>query len=153
MTTRATILAKAFGRLGITDYEFAVEPDEWADARTALDGMMAEWEGAGIILGYTPSNDDDNDAVLMTTPAWADQALWNNLALRLAPDFGKTPSPDLKRHAKRGYDLCVAKTIVIPVARRARPAIRGGGDRWRGSYDTITEVLVDDSGEGVLSDG
>jgi hypothetical protein len=131
VTTRSVILSRAFGRIGITDYAYGVTADEQADARTSLNAMMAEWFGSGVDLAYTPSADADNDAVAMTTPEWADAAIWNNLALRLAPDYGKEPSRDLRRDAKRGYDLCVAKTLVMPVDRRAPLRVYGGGD-WRG---------------------
>jgi len=130
MTTRAVILQRAFARIGIADYVFDVEPDERAEARLTLDGMMSEWDAAGVALGYTPSGGADNDAVMMTTPAWADAVIWNNLAVRLAPDYGKTILVDLRRDARRGYDLAVSKTIVIPVERRATPRVVGGGARY-----------------------
>ncbi len=134
MTTRATILRRAFGRIGIADYEFDVNPEERADARVMLDGMMAEWTGNGVDLGYTSSNGTDNDAVEMSTPAYADAAIWNNLAVRLAPDYGKMPMPALLKDAKRGYDLVTAKTLKIPVDRRASRQLTGGGDRFYRRY-------------------
>ncbi|RYD25898.1 MAG: hypothetical protein EOP89_08195 [Lysobacteraceae bacterium] len=130
MTTRAVILRRAFGRIGIADYEFDVNPEERADARVMLDGMMAEWAGTGIDLAYTPSDGTDNDGVAMTTPSYADAAIWNNLAVRLAPDYGKMPMPALMKDAKRGYDLVTAKTLVIPVDRRPSRQLIGGGDRY-----------------------
>jgi len=130
VTTRAVILRRAFSRIGVADYEFDVTPDERADARTTLDAMLAEWDGNGVPLGYVPSDDEDNDGVEMTTPLWADAAIWNNLAMRLAPEFGKMPAGDLRRDAKRGYDLCVSKVTVVPTERRASKRIYGGGDRF-----------------------
>lgn len=134
MTTRATILRRAFGRIGMTDYEFNVTPEERADARVTLDAMMAEWLGVGIDLGYSPSTGTDNDAVEMTTPAYADAPIWNNLAVRLAPDYGKVTLPDLRRDAKRGYDLCVGQTLVVPAEERPTRRIHGGGDRYYRRY-------------------
>jgi len=130
MTTRAVILRRAFGRIGLTDYEFNVTPEERADARVTLNAMMGEWLGSGIDLSYTPSDGTDNDAVEMTTPTYADAAIWNNLAVRLAPDFGKVALQDLRRDAKRGYDLVTAKTLVIPTDKRATKRIYGAGDRF-----------------------
>ena len=134
MTTRATILRRAFGRIGMTDYEFNVTPEDRADARTTLDAMMAEWSGVGIDLGYTPSTGIDNDTTEMTTPDYADAALWNNLAVRLAPDYGKLALPDLRRDAKRGYDLCAAKTLIVPADERPTRRIIGAGDRYYRRY-------------------
>ena len=129
MTTRATILSRAFGRLGMGNYEFDVTPDERAVARGVLDGMLAEWAATGTDLGHTPS-DGDNDAEDMTTPAWSDQGVIANLALRMASDFGKTPGSGLIKDAKRGYDLAVAKTLCIPTAQRAQSVAHGGGERY-----------------------
>lgn len=130
MTTRATILSRAFGRLGIGSYDFDVDPVQRADARTTLDAMMAEWEISGVVLGYLPSEGADNDGAQMATPTWADAAIWNNLAVRLGPEYGKAMMADLRRDAKRGYDLCLNNTISVPVDQRAQKRIYGGGDRY-----------------------
>lgn len=129
MTTRAQILSRAFGRLGMGDYEFDVTPDERGVARDALDSMLAEWASSGVDLGHTPS-DADTDAVLVSTPVWADQAIVANLALRMAADFGKTPGTSVTKDAKRGYDLATAKTLSIPAAKRAQSVAHGGGERY-----------------------
>lgn len=128
MTTRAQILADAFEAIGIADYVFDVSPDEKASARRRLDAMMAQWEAEGVTLGYTPAGGQADDAIEMTSPVWADDAISSNLALRIAPTFGKMPMPETKRAAKVGYGLCVAKTLNTP---RQAPAftIRGAGDR------------------------
>lgn len=130
MTTRAVIIRRAFGRIGLTDYVFNMTPDERADARLSLDAMMAEWVQQGVDLGYTPSDGTDNDAVEMTTPAYADAPIWDNLAIRLAPDFGKAITPKLSRDARRGYDLCATSEQIIPAQQAGRPSVRGGGDRF-----------------------
>lgn len=131
MTTRSLILSRAFGRIAIGSYEFDLTPDEKEMARRELSAMLREWEMEGITLGYVEPDDDDNDAGEMTTPVWADAMIWNNLAIRLAPEFGKAPSPQLNRDARRGYNLAVTNTLIIPVESRPRLGIRGGGDRSR----------------------
>jgi hypothetical protein len=139
MTTRAQILADAFEAIGIADYVFNVTPTEAASARRGLDSMLAQWGAEGVALGYTPSDETaGSDAVEMTTPVWADKAISNNLAVHIAPGFGKTPLAETKRAAKVGYGLCVAKTLKTP--REVRPVpIRGAGDsRWFRSIETLT---------------
>ena len=130
MTTRTRILSRAFGRLAMGDYEFDITADEKAAARLTLDGMMAEWEAQGLTLGFIPSEDEQNDAVDIGTPAWAEQALWSNLAVRMAADFGKQSGPALVKDARRGYDLVSAKTQVIPRQQNARSTLHGGGQRY-----------------------
>jgi len=131
MTTRSLILSRAFGRIALGSYEFDLSPDEKEMARRELTAMLNEWEQEGIALNYVEPDDDANDAVEMTTPAWADGPIWNNLAVRLAPDFGKAVSPQLSRDARRGYNLAISSTLIIPVESRPRLGIRGAGDRSR----------------------
>lgn len=150
MTTRATILSRAFARIGIADYVYAVAPDERADARATLDAMLSEWAESGVDLGHTPGEDDDNDAVAMTTPVWSDQAVWSNLAVRLAPEFGKTPAGPLIKDARRGYDLAAGKTQMIPTAMQARGSIRGAGNRYYRQPDD--RAIVADGPYIVVSD-
>lgn len=130
MTTRASILSRAFGRIGIGQYEFDIEPDERAMARAELTAMLEEWGQNGVALGYVEPAEADNDAVDIQTPSWASGAIWNNLALRLAPEFGKTPSPQLTREARNGYNLAVGKTMDIPRQSSPGTTIRGAGDRF-----------------------
>ena len=138
MTTRAQILSDAFEAIGIADYVFDVTPEEKAAARRRLDAMMAQWEGEGVVLGYVPGDTIADDAELIGTPAYADDAIASSLALRLAPSFGKTPMAEVKRAAKVGYGLCVAKTLTIPREVRSQVPIRGAGDRrWVGDIDIL----------------
>lgn len=132
MTARATILARAFAKIGIAEYEYAVTPDERAEARGTLDSMMAEWDAAGIDLDFVPSGADDTTDI--GSPVWADNAIVCNLALRLAPLFGKVPGQGLGREARRGYDLAVGKTVDIPANQNASVQIRSAGDRYYRRY-------------------
>jgi len=131
MATRAQILARAYAHIGIADYQYDVTPDERADARDLLDGMMAEWDASGVTLGYTASDGDDNDAVEMTTPGYANEPISTNLALRLAPSFGKQPAPGLMAAATRGLGLCTAKTARIPQRVSGQVPVCGAGSFYR----------------------
>ena len=134
MTTRATILSRAFAKIGIADYQYAVTPAERADARACLDAMMAEWAASGRDLDYTPSDGTDNDGVAMTTPGWADSAIWNSLAIELADEFGKTVTPGTGKAAKRGYGLVTSKVMTIPAISNARSVTTGAGERYYRRY-------------------
>jgi hypothetical protein len=134
MTTRASILSQAFAKIGIADYTYSVDPDQRADARRTLNGMLAEWAAQGAVLGYVPSDDADNDGEDMGTPLWADEAIASNLGLRIAPEYGKMPGAGLSRAARRGYDLVVSQTVAIPAVQRAKSPIRGAGYYRRWSF-------------------
>ena len=66
--------------------------------------MMAEWSSRGILLAYPISKEEDSlpdDDSLV--PDWTWEAIATNLAIRIAPSYGKTVSPETKTTAKRGY--------------------------------------------------
>lgn len=68
--------------------------------------MMANLAEKGILLGYpVPSN--PQDSVLAddsNIPDYATEAIYTNLALRIAPSFGKMVSADTRALAKSSLD-------------------------------------------------
>ena len=70
-----------------------------------LDSMMATWNGRGIRLGYpipsTPEGGDLDDET--DVPDNSNEAIYLNLALRLAPIVGKQVSMETKAAAKSAY--------------------------------------------------
>ncbi len=129
MTTRSDILAEAFEHLALAGYVFDITPEEQASALRKMDNMLGEWEGRGISLAYEPANGDGNLADETGTPAWATSAIAANLAIALAPSFGKTPSPELRKLARSGYNLVTVKTLTIPTNARASSTVIGAGNR------------------------
>ena len=80
---------------------FQIQADELVSACNRLDAMMAEWDAGGIHIGYpidVPVS-TDLDATTSVYP-YAVEAVVTNLAIKLAPSYGKSPSPDTKATAK-----------------------------------------------------
>lgn len=128
MTLRGKIFNRAFGAIGIANYVFDITAEEQADAADILDSMMAEpyWSA----LGYISTNGEPQpDEPIDTLPAF-DNAIAYNLAVRLAPSFGKQVSPFVKGEAKRGLGEVTAASFVAPVVPGNRMQIGGGGN-WR----------------------
>lgn len=130
MTTKRALILQAYRELGFTSYDFDLEPEQLQDALASLDGMMSTWSMRGLNLGYFPNTADIN-ADAGTDPA-ADQAIALNLAMRLAPGKGKTPSRELKVDARSAYSALV-KLATLPAKTRlnthAAPAGQGA-NRW-----------------------
>jgi hypothetical protein len=129
VTTRAAILKRAFAAISIADYVFDLTPDEQAYAFGELDAMMAQWEGAGIDLDYVPGGASASGSTDIATPSYADDAIALNLALRLAPSFGKITTA-LQFRAAQALQLVRAKTLTLPRLKRPASSIHGGGERW-----------------------
>lgn len=113
-------ITEAYAEIGKADYAFDLDPEALESALRRLDSMLAEWDGRGIRIGYAGGNglgDIDADTLV---PAWAEEAIVLNLAIRLAPGFGKTVSPDTK--AQAGISL---RTVMSKTA-QSRPRILVG---------------------------
>lgn len=133
--TKRDIIGQAFAEIGLATYTFDLQPEQWEGALRRLDAMIAQWENKGIRLAWplpvsfaNSSLDEDSNA-----PDTALEALYLNLAVRIAPGYGKTPSPDTKALASTTYKTLLAKAaqpIPMQIDNMAVPA--GAGYKyWR----------------------
>ena len=131
--TKGQLINEALTELGIGS-DFDIQPEEQATALRRLDSMMAVWDGKGIRLGYplpasADASDVDQDSGL---PDSALEPVYLNLALRLAPSYGKAVSVDTRRNARDGYDRLqnAAAQPLPPQQPNTMP--RGAGNKpWR----------------------
>lgn len=135
--TKRDIIGQAFSEIGLATYTFDLMPEQWEGALRRLDAMIAQWENKGIRLAWplptsfaASSLDEDSNA-----PDTALEALYLNLAVRLAPGYGKTPSPDTKSLASTAYKTLLAQAaqpIPMQIDNMAVPA----GAGWKGWQNT-----------------
>lgn len=104
--TKRQFVTQAFEEIGLAAYVFDMNPEQLQSGLRRLDSMMATWNAKGIRLGYPlPSSPQDSDLDEQTNvPDSSNEAIYLNLALRIAPSFGKIPSVDTKATAKAAYD-------------------------------------------------
>ena len=114
--TKRQIITQAFGELGLASYVFNLTAEELQDAMRRLDTMMGLWMTRNIVFDPVypqPATygvgdlDDDTNA-----PDDALEPMYLNLAIRLSPSFGKTPSPDTRAAAKAGYTTMLGQYVV-----------------------------------------
>lgn len=135
MTTKRQIVGSAFAELGIGSWEFDLQPDEIIDGVNRLDQMMARWSSEGIRVGYNAtSNDPDADSGL---PDVALEAVRTNLALRLAPAFGRQVNPLTASQADSGYSYLTAYFMRVPQRRFPNTLPLGSGNRLYGYAGSI----------------
>ena len=131
--TRRQFINEAFSEIGIGS-DFDLGPEVLESARARLDGMMAEWNARGIRLGY-PIGADPNDGDLDTVtgvPDAANQAVYLNLAIVLAPSFGRTPMPETKANARRSLSTIEARSAQPRQMQYPAQLPRGAGAKsWR----------------------
>jgi len=112
-------------------YEFEETPEEEASALRRLQAMMAEWlENEGIDLGfYFSPNGYGSGTEGSGIPAGAVNTVATFLAFRLAPNMGKSLSPETKASLNRSMNTLMAKYKAIPQMEMGRNTIRGAGNR------------------------
>lgn len=103
--TKRQFIEAACEEIGLANYVFDMQPEQLQAALRRLDAMMAEWNAQKIRVGYpVPKSPEDSSLSEETgVPDSAWQAIVSNLALRLAPTYGKTPMPETKEAAATGF--------------------------------------------------
>jgi hypothetical protein len=136
MTTKRQLIEAAHAELGLADYVFDLPTEQLQLALRRLDAMMADWNGMGLRLGYAipgsvEGGDLDTDAGV---PDRAWEAIVTNLAIRLAPSFGKQVSPETKGAAERGLSMLLGK-VLPPEMQLGRIPAGAGNRQWRWQLD------------------
>jgi len=131
--TRRQFIVKAFAEIGIGG-DFEIQPAELEDARASLDAMMAEWNARGLRLGYPigadPTDGDLDDVT--GVPDAANQAVYLNLAIILAPSYGRTPMPTTMANARRSLSTVEARAAQPRQMQYPAQLPRGAGAKaWR----------------------
>lgn len=127
--TKNDVIAQAFSEIG-KGADFDLQPEDMQTALRKLDAMMATWGGAlGVRVGYAGGDGKGDLVVSATVPDWAYEALYLNLALKLCPDYGKTPNPVTVMGAKQAMDA-VRSRNVIPATRTISGYAGGGNSTW-----------------------
>jgi len=133
--TKGEIVRETFTEMGIASYEFDVGPEETVSAIRRLDIMMGEWEIRGLRLSYPqPSTADgsgsDEDSNI---PGYAINTVVTNLAILLAPSYGKGISPDTKTTARKGLTVLYGQFTKSPEQQKV-PMPKGAGYKGTGEW-------------------
>lgn len=125
--TKGDLVRAALRKLGIaSDATLTdVEPQSIEDGVNDLEMMMAEWDnnGTGIITGYAftdqdnPPTDGDDSGL----NPWEISAVYHNLAVRIAPDYGIEAPIKLISTARYGKELILKQTAYLRAVRAPYP--------------------------------
>ena len=104
--TKGELVQSALNEIGLADYDFDIGAEQVESGMRRLDSMMALWDSKGIKLGYPLSLTANGSSVRQDSniPDTAVEAVITNLAVRIAPSYGKITYPDTKAIAKDGLD-------------------------------------------------
>ena len=112
--TKRQLVEAAMAEIGLASYAFDLMPEQRELALRRLDSMMAEWNTRGLRLGYpVPDNPADSDIdVDSNTPDAAWEAIITNLALRLAPSYGKQVNIETKVTARHALNTILSRASM-----------------------------------------
>ena len=97
--TVTEVVTGALQLLEIRTAESPIEPNEAEDGLTALNDMMNEWNVDGINVGYESLDNVEDQLHVKLGSIGAIKA---NLAIYIAPEYGKAVSSSLVRRARSG---------------------------------------------------
>lgn len=154
--TKRQFIEQAYAEIGLAGYVSDLRPDQLDQACSKLDAMMAAWNALGIRVGFPigASPASNNISTVTEVPDAANEAIYSNLAIRLAGSVGKQLSVELKATAGAGYRALLTHVVkAIPVQQPVNMVL-GQGNRRRSrqnfvnppseTLDTGLDSTVDD---------
>lgn len=136
----------ALEEIGLASYAFDVQPQQVESALRRLDAMMAEWNGKGIRVGYPlPSSPQYSDLDAESeVPDSAYEAIICNLALKIAPSYGKQVMPETRVAAKNAFNVLLSRAAVPPEKQLPGTMPAGAGNKpWRDDGSPYLSPPVD----------
>jgi hypothetical protein len=144
--SKRQFVAAAFEEIGLASYAFDLQPQQFESALRRLDAMMASWNALGIRLGYPlPSSPQFSDLDAQSeVPDSANEAIITNLAVKIAPGYGKQVMPDTKSTAKETYNTLLSRAAVPMEQQLPGTMPSGAGNKpWRVYDDPFLRPPVD----------
>lgn len=145
--SKRQFIEQAFNEAGLASYVFDLTPEQLQSALRQLDAMMATWNAKGIRIGYPlPSSPQDSNIDDLTeVPDRANEAIYLNLAVRIAPGFGRQLLPDTKASAKAAYDVLLSYAAVPPEMQLPQGVPLGAGNKpfvWGNQFTPEPEDVL-----------
>lgn len=130
---KSDLVKQALAKLAITGFDTEVNPEEIRAGVITLEELMAAWDASGIQIGYAFA--PEAEAALAEAPSnvpdIARKAIINQLAIELAPQYGKEPSQLIYMSAASGMSSLLNAIAYIPEMNYGRRMPRGSGNTFR----------------------
>ena len=143
--TKRQIILSAMSEIGLSSYSFDLSADQIEQALWRLDAMMEDWVTRGIRLGYpsAASPELSNAYTETNLPGYAQTAVITNLAVQIAPSYGKAVSPQTLATARASLNSLLARAAMpSEVQLDALPAGAGHKDVDEPFLAPPTDTLV-----------
>lgn len=154
--TKRQIIEQAFEEIGLASYIFDLTPDQLESALRRLDLMVSSWVAKNVRISYPlPSSPQDSDIdQQIDVPIQCNEALVLNLAVRLAPSYGKTLTPETKMNAKLLYDQLLVEAAAPIEQQYVKTLPLGAGykrtERVFVDYPDLNPIAVQNNGQALF---
>jgi hypothetical protein len=156
--TKRQIIEQAFEEIGLASYIFDMTADQFQSALRRLDLMIYSWYQKNIRIGF-PLPNEPNDSHIeqqVDTPGTANEAIVLNLAVRLAPSYGKALAPETKIQAKLLYDQLLVEAAAPIEQQYVKTLPLGAGykrtERVFVDYPNLDPIVVQENGQALFKD-
>lgn len=136
----------AFNELGLASYVYDLSANQLQSSLFSLDSMMSTWNARGIRVGYPLPSSQGSSSLSEDagTPDSVNEAIYLNLAVRIAPSYGKVVSPETKMAAKEAYSSLLSRTFkVVPMQLPGTMSAGAGNKRWRLNNNPFLNPPID----------
>ena len=153
--TKRQFIVQAFEEVGYASYAFDLQPEQLQAVLRRLEAMMGTWNGRGIRLSY-PLTSNPTAADLDTAsnvPDAANEAIYTNLAIRIAPIVGKVVSAETKQAARSAYMELLSRFALPSEQQFPSTMPAGAGNKpWRQDTPFLPgpEEDIDAGGDGPI---
>lgn len=139
--TKRDFVIQAFEEIGYASYIYDAQPEQLQSVLRRLDSMLATWNAIGIRIGYPLSSGPNQSDLDQETnvPDAATEAIYTNLAIRIAPSFGKTIQQETKQVADAAYKALLIKATFPPQMQLAGVIPGGAGNKSQSPFIRETE--------------
>lgn len=144
--SKRQFIVAALEEIGLASYAFDMQPEQIESALRRLDSMMADWNAKGIRLGYPlPSSPQYSDVDAQSeVPDSAYEAIITNLAIRIAPSYGRDVMPDTRATAKNSYNVLLQRSTSPIEMQLPNTMPAGAGHKpWNINYDPFLKTPDD----------
>lgn len=154
--TKRQIIEQAFEEIGLASYVFDLTADQLQSALRRLDLMVYSWYQKNIRIGFPLSNNpgDSDIEQQIDTPGTANEAVVLNLAVRLAPSYGKALAPETKIQAKLLYDQLLVEAAAPIEQQYVKTLPLGAGykrtERVFVDAPNLNPIAVEDNGQALF---
>ena len=143
MATASSFITRALQKIGVRTSETPVEAEEMQDGLDALNDMLISWEMSGIVLGFSPVADAEDE---VRVPRYAHAAIKAELAVLMGPEYSKPPSQILLLEASTRKDELLNAVITIGDVEFPSTLPLGSGNQC-GNYNIDRRFFPDNEKE------